>query len=74
MSPLYFGNTSVKLTETNIVGIEEETLYVKGSGWDLVSIEKSGFAPVRIEHMLRLSKLEMLSDPQMVVLFQINFN
>ena len=29
------GNTSVKITEKNIIGKEEEILYVKGSGWDL---------------------------------------
>jgi len=60
------GNTSVKITETNLVGEEEEILYVKGSGWDLVSIEKSGFSPVRMTHMLKLAELESLSDPQMV--------
>ena len=60
------GNTSVKITETNLVGLEEEILYVKGSGWDLVSIEKDGFSPVRMAHMLNLSKLKSLSDPQMV--------
>ena len=60
------GNTSVKITETNLVGLEEEILYVKGSGWDLVSIEKDGFSPVRMAHMLNLAKLESLSDPQMV--------
>lgn len=60
------GNTSVKLTETNLVGEEEAILYVKGSGWDLISIEKQGFTPVRMAHMLKLAKLESLSDPQMV--------
>ena len=60
------GNTSVKITETNVVGIEEEILYVKGSGWDLISIEKAGFSPVRMSHMLNLSKLNSLSDTQMV--------
>ena len=60
------GNTSVKITETNIVGEQEEILYVKGSGWDLVSIEKAGFSPVRMAHMVKLGKLESLSDPQMV--------
>jgi len=44
------GNTSVKITETNIVGEQEEVLYVKGSGWDLASIEKAGFSPVRMAH------------------------
>ena len=60
------GNTSVKIIEINLVGLEEEILYVKGSGWDLVSIEKDGFSPVRMAHMLSLSKLTSLSDPQMV--------
>jgi rhamnose utilization protein RhaD (predicted bifunctional aldolase and dehydrogenase)/NAD(P)-dependent dehydrogenase (short-subunit alcohol dehydrogenase family) len=60
------GNTSVKITETNIVGEQEEILYVKGSGWDLISIEKAGFSPVRMSHMVKLGELESLSDPQMV--------
>jgi len=60
------GNTSVKILETNLVDIEEEILYVKGSGWDLEFIEKAGFSPVRMNHMLKLSSLESLSDPQMV--------
>ena len=60
------GNTSVKITEKNVVGEEEEILYVKGSGWDLETIEEAGFAPVRMAHMLKLAELETLSDPQMV--------
>jgi len=60
------GNTSVKITETNVVGEDEDILYVKGSGWDLVSIEKAGFSPVRMTHMIKLGELESLSDPQMV--------
>ena len=60
------GNTSVKITETNIVGEQEEILYVKGSGWDLASIEKAGFSPIRMAHMVKLGKLESLSDPEMV--------
>ncbi|MDC3245875.1 bifunctional aldolase/short-chain dehydrogenase [Candidatus Pseudothioglobus singularis] len=60
------GNTSVKIIEKNIVSLEEEILYVKGSGWDLEFIEKAGFSPVRMDHMLNLSRLDSLSDPQMV--------
>jgi rhamnose utilization protein RhaD (predicted bifunctional aldolase and dehydrogenase)/NAD(P)-dependent dehydrogenase (short-subunit alcohol dehydrogenase family) len=60
------GNTSVKITETNIVGETEDLLYVKGSGWDLATIEEAGFAPVRMKHLLKLAQLETLSDPQMV--------
>ncbi len=60
------GNTSVKVTERNLVNEEEEILYVKGSGWDLETIEEAGFAPVRMAHLLKLAQLESLTDPQMV--------
>ncbi|MFN5966921.1 MAG: bifunctional aldolase/short-chain dehydrogenase, partial [Pseudanabaena sp.] len=60
------GNTSVKIREKNIVGEEEEILYVKGSGWDLETIAEAGFAPVRMLHLLKLAKLQVLSDSQMV--------
>ena len=60
------GNTSVKINEKNLVNQDEEILYVKGSGWDLEFIEEAGFSPVRMSHMLNLSKLDSLSDPQMV--------
>src|SRR3954471_9681971 len=60
------GNTSVKIRERNLVGDEEEILYVKGSGWALEFIEEAGFSPVRMAHLLRLAQLKQLSDPQMV--------
>jgi rhamnose utilization protein RhaD (predicted bifunctional aldolase and dehydrogenase)/NAD(P)-dependent dehydrogenase (short-subunit alcohol dehydrogenase family) len=60
------GNTSVKITETNLVGEEEAILYVKGSGWDLETIEAAGYAPVRMAHLLKLAQLKQLSDAQMV--------
>ena len=42
------GNTSVKSTATNLFGESEEILYVKGSGWDLKTIEEPGFSPARL--------------------------
>jgi rhamnose utilization protein RhaD (predicted bifunctional aldolase and dehydrogenase)/NAD(P)-dependent dehydrogenase (short-subunit alcohol dehydrogenase family) len=60
------GNTSVKLREENLFGEEEEILYVKGSGWDLETIEAPGFAPVKLDYVRRLASLPSLSDPQMV--------
>ncbi len=60
------GNTSVKIREHNLIGEEEDILYVKGSGWDLEFIEEAGFSPVRLSHLIKLSRLEALSDPQMV--------
>jgi len=55
------GNTSVK---SMVKG--EEILYVKGSGWDLVSIKGEGFSPVRMKTLLEMAKLESLSDSDMV--------
>lgn len=60
------GNTSVKIQVRNLVGDAEEILYVKGSGWDLEFIEEAGLSPVRMAHLLKLAKLDILSDPQMV--------
>jgi len=60
------GNTSVKIIEKNILGAAQEILYVKGSGWDLETIDAAGFAPVRMDHLIALAKLDSLSDPQMV--------
>jgi len=55
------GNTSVK----SIVD-GEELLLVKGSGWDLVSIKEEGFAPVKLDILKEMAKLESLSDSDMV--------
>jgi rhamnose utilization protein RhaD (predicted bifunctional aldolase and dehydrogenase)/NAD(P)-dependent dehydrogenase (short-subunit alcohol dehydrogenase family) len=60
------GNTSVKLAERDLLGDEREVLYVKGSGWDLETIEPAGFTPVLRDHLVRLASLPRLSDPQMV--------
>jgi rhamnose utilization protein RhaD (predicted bifunctional aldolase and dehydrogenase) len=55
------GNTSVKSVVNG-----EDILYVKGSGWDLVSIKEEGFAPVKMTTLLEMAKLESLSDSDMV--------
>ena len=60
------GNTSVKATAKDIFGDEIETLYVKGSGWDLATIETAGFAPVRLEMLKRMAELESMTDSEMV--------
>ncbi|MCP4994585.1 MAG: bifunctional aldolase/short-chain dehydrogenase, partial [Gammaproteobacteria bacterium] len=60
------GNTSVKIRGTNLVGEQEDILYVKGSGWDLATIEAPGFTPIRMAHLLKLAEWETLSDSQMV--------
>ncbi len=55
------GNTSVK---SMVEG--EEILFVKGSGWDLVSIKAEGFAPVKMSTLLGMAQLKKLSDTDMV--------
>jgi rhamnose utilization protein RhaD (predicted bifunctional aldolase and dehydrogenase)/NAD(P)-dependent dehydrogenase (short-subunit alcohol dehydrogenase family) len=66
------GNTSVKIREKNILGSEEDILYVKGSGWNLATIEAPGFSPVRMQHLLGLAQLDELSDTQMAVELKSN--
>ncbi len=60
------GNTSVKITEKNLFGDDEEILYIKGSGWDLGDIEAEGFAPVRLEVLQYMAGLDRLTDTDMV--------
>ena len=61
------GNTSVKGQYKNIFGETIETLFIKGSGWDLISIEENSFAPVDLNYLIRLAQLNKLTDSQMVV-------
>lgn len=60
------GNTSVKIREKNLFGEEEDILYVKGSGWDLATIEGPGFAPVKLSVLHQLADLPTLTDAEMV--------
>jgi rhamnose utilization protein RhaD (predicted bifunctional aldolase and dehydrogenase)/NAD(P)-dependent dehydrogenase (short-subunit alcohol dehydrogenase family) len=60
------GNTSVKTNVYNLFGEKEELLYVKGSGWDLATIEAAGFAPVKLEVLQKMATLDQLSDSDMV--------
>lgn len=60
------GNTSVKIKEKDLFGDSVELLYVKGSGWDLGTIAAAGFAPVKMEVLLKMAQLAELSDTDMV--------
>ncbi|HET7144661.1 MAG TPA: class II aldolase/adducin family protein, partial [Anaerolineales bacterium] len=66
------GNTSVKVVEKDLFGKDETILYVKGSGWDLATIETAGFAPCRLDHLLKLATLEQLSDTNMARELQLS--
>ena len=60
------GNTSVKSEVEDLFGRRESVLYVKGSGWDLATIEARGFAPVRLSLLKQMAELSVLSDGDMV--------
>lgn len=60
------GNTSVKTSVTGLLGETIPVLCVKGSGWDLATIEPPGHPAVRLEPLLALRALSALSDEDMV--------
>ena len=45
------GNTSVKAPWRDITGRLVDAIYVKGSGWDLATIDRPGFAPMPIDRL-----------------------
>lgn len=66
------GNTSVKIRMKNIVGEEQELLYIKGSGVDLATIEHGGFVGVELDPLRRLRSLQSLPDEEMENQLQIH--
>ncbi|OCP35859.1 bifunctional aldolase/short-chain dehydrogenase [Ensifer sp. LC163] len=62
------GNTSVKTTFTEMDGSEVAVLCVKGSGWDMGTIEPAGLPAVRLEPLQAMVKFPTLSDDDMVML------
>ncbi len=66
------GNTSVKTRVTDAAGNKVDVLCVKGSGWDMGGIEPAGLPAVRMAPLLELSRLEALSDEDMVNLQRTN--
>lgn len=48
------GNTSVKATWQDLTGQEIEVLFIKGSGHDLATIGRGGFAPLRLARLREL--------------------
>ena len=60
------GNSSVKAPYADITGRSIDAIYVKGSGWDMATIEAPGFAPLRLPRLLDLLALESLADADMM--------
>jgi rhamnose utilization protein RhaD (predicted bifunctional aldolase and dehydrogenase)/NAD(P)-dependent dehydrogenase (short-subunit alcohol dehydrogenase family) len=66
------GNTSVKTRVHDLNGEAVEVLCVKGSGWDMGSIEPAGLPAVRLAPLLKLRARDKLSDEEMVCLQRAN--
>ncbi|USJ26803.1 bifunctional aldolase/short-chain dehydrogenase [Ensifer adhaerens] len=62
------GNTSVKTTFTDLDGSEIPVLCVKGSGWDMGTIEPAGLPAVRLQPLQAMVGFQALSDDDMVML------
>jgi rhamnose utilization protein RhaD (predicted bifunctional aldolase and dehydrogenase)/NAD(P)-dependent dehydrogenase (short-subunit alcohol dehydrogenase family) len=60
------GNTSVKTVMRDPAGESVKVLCVKGSGWDMATIEPPGLPAVRLTPLLKLAALKTLSDEEMV--------
>src|SRR5215831_20557827 len=60
------GNTSVKTRVADLIGEETEVLCVKGSGWDMASIEPAGLPAVRLDSLRKLRARNAMSDDEMV--------
>jgi rhamnose utilization protein RhaD (predicted bifunctional aldolase and dehydrogenase)/NAD(P)-dependent dehydrogenase (short-subunit alcohol dehydrogenase family) len=66
------GNTSVKTRVTDLNGDAVDVLCVKGSGWDMGSIEPEGLPAVRLAPLVKLRSRGKLSDEEMVRLQRAN--
>src|SRR6202035_5046770 len=66
------GNTSVKTSLRDLNGDAVEVLCVKGSGWDMGTIEPAGLPAVRLAPLKKLRARETLSDEEMVRLQRAN--
>ena len=60
------GNTSVKVQRENLFGEQKNVLHVKGSGWDLDTIQAAGLPGVWLDALRELQQLDALSDEDMV--------
>ena len=59
------GNTSVKTRMTDLLGEEIDVMCVKGSGWDMGTIEPAGLPAVRLEPLRKLRARKDLPDDDM---------
>ena len=60
------GNSSVKAVRPDITGQDREAIFVKGSGWDMGSLEVPGLTPLDLPRLKQLLELNELSDVDMM--------
>lgn len=60
------GNSSVKVPVTDITGTTVDAIHVKGSGWDMGTIEAAGLPALHLPRLRDLLELDVLSDPDMM--------
>src|SRR5258708_40192293 len=66
------GNTSVKTRVADLNGEATDVLCVKGSGWDMGTIEPPGLPAVRLDPLKKLRARAALTDEDMVRLQRAN--
>jgi len=62
---LFGGHTGMKIVERDFRGREVKTLWVKGSGSDLATMQRKDFAGLRLDDVLPLFEREAMTDEEM---------
>ena len=60
------GNTSMKTSVHNIFNKKIDVMHIKGSGWDMSSIDQPGLPAVELQPLLKTKQLKKLNDFEMV--------
>ncbi len=60
------GNTSLKSISKNLYGKNINTIYVKGSGWDMSDLDENGMPGLEMDPLIKLLNIKKLNDSDMV--------
>ena len=66
------GNTSVKVERKDLFGNTKQVIHVKGSGWDLDTIQAPGLPGLWLDPLRELRNLDKMSDEDMVNIQRAN--